>query len=107
MDDQRQEYYRRKNWSSMILYNCGHPANAALTVEMVNHAAGGFLHAFSWLADGLIGGVPEKWNWLEGWSSPQMDPGIVHMTRGIPTMAGYETIPYADEWRSYLAVARR
>ena len=102
MDHQRQEYYLRKNWSSMILYNCGHPANAALTVDMVNHSTGGFLHAFSWLADDLIGGVPETWNWLEGWSSPDLDPKIVHMTRGIPTMAGYENIPFAGEWRSYL-----
>ena len=102
MDHQRQDHYRRKNWSSMILYNCGHPANAALTVEKVNHSTGGDLHAFSWLADELIGGVPESWNWLEGWSSPDIDPKIVHMTRGIPTMAGFENIPYADEWRAYL-----
>jgi hypothetical protein len=32
-----------------------------------------------------------------------MDPKVVHMTRGIPTMAGYENIPYADEWRAHLA----
>jgi hypothetical protein len=85
MDQQRQELYRRKNWSSMILYNCAHPANAALTPEMVNHSTGGFLHAFSWLDDDLIGGLPETWNWLEGWSSPALDPHIVHMTRGRAT----------------------
>jgi hypothetical protein len=103
MDRQRQEHYRRKNWSSMILYNCSHPANAALTPHMVNHSTGGFLHAFGWLSDNLIGGLPETWNWLEGWSPPGMDPKVVHMTRGIPTMTGYENIPYADEWCAYLA----
>ena len=107
MDHQRQELYRRKNWSSMILYNCAHPANAALTPHMVNHSAGGFLHAFSWLADDQIGAVPETWNWLEGWSAPDIDPKIVHMTRGIPTMQGYEAIPYADEWRACLDAATR
>jgi len=105
MDQQRQEPYPRKNWSSMILYNCGHPANRALTADMVNHSTGRFLHAFGWLTDDLIGGVPETWNWLEGWSPADMDPKIVHMTRGVPTMAGYENIPYADEWRSYLQQA--
>ncbi|MFT5438413.1 MAG: hypothetical protein ACI9MJ_000272 [Alphaproteobacteria bacterium] len=45
-------------------------------------------------------------NWLEGWSSPDIDPKIVHMTRGIPTMAGFENIPYADEWRAYLTPRR-
>jgi hypothetical protein len=102
MDGQRQELYFRKNWSSMILWNCSHPANAKLTVEMVNNSPGSFLHAFKWLEDEQIGALPEGWNWLDGWSSPEIDPEIVHMTRGIPTMKGYEDIPYADEWRSYL-----
>lgn len=106
MDQQAQQLYFRKNWSSMILYNCGHPANAALTTQVVNHSRGGYLHAFGWLADDLIGGIPETWNWLEGWSPSDINPKIVHMTRGIPTMPGYENIPYADEWRAYLADAR-
>jgi len=103
MDGQRQERYFRKNWSSLILWNCGHPANAALTREEVNHRPGSFLHGFQWLEDDQIGSVPEQWNWLEGWSSPEITPSAVHMTRGVPTMPGYEDIPYADEWRSYLA----
>jgi hypothetical protein len=102
MDGQRQERYGRKNWSSLMLWNCGHPANAALRPEVVNFSSGAFLHGFQWLADDLIGGLPECWNWLEGWSPATIEPRIVHMTRGIPTMAGYEDIPYADEWRAYL-----
>lgn len=103
MDGQRQELYRRKNWSSLILWNCRHPANSALTRKEVNHRPGSFLHGFKWLDDELIGGLPEQWNWLEGWSSPDITPCAVHMTRGVPTMRGYEDIPFADEWRSYLA----
>jgi len=106
MDGQRQERYFRKNWSSMILWNCGHVANAALTCEEVNHRPGSFLHGFKWLEDDQIGGVPEPWNWLEGWSSPEITPSAVHMTRGVPTMPGYENIPYADEWRSYLTAGQ-
>lgn len=102
MDGQQQLRYFRKNWSSLVLWNCGHPANAALTAEKVNHEAGSYLHGFRWLDDDLIGGLPECWNWLEGWSSPEIEPRVVHMTRGIPTMEGYENIPYADEWRAYL-----
>jgi hypothetical protein len=32
-----QALYPRKNWSSCFLINCGHPANAACTLEMLNH----------------------------------------------------------------------
>ena len=102
MDGQRQERYLRKNWSSLILWNCGHPANAAITAEVVNHQPGSFLHGFRWLDDDLIGTLPECWNWLEGWSSPDITPRVVHMTRGIPTMEGYQDIPFADEWRRFL-----
>lgn len=105
MDGQRQQRYSRKNWSSLILWNCGHPANASLTRETVNHRPGSYLHGFQWLTDDLIGAVPERWNWLEGWSSPEITPAAVHMTRGVPTMKGYENIAYADEWRAFLCPA--
>ena len=36
MDGQRQTVYPRKNWSSMMLVNCSHPANKELTKELVN-----------------------------------------------------------------------
>ncbi len=107
MDGQMQQRYHRKNWSSLILWNCGHPANAQMTTETVNNQPGSFLHGFQWLDEDLIGGLPEKWNWLEGWSSPDINPSIVHMTRGIPTMEGYENIPYADEWRAYLQSTKK
>jgi hypothetical protein len=105
MDGQKQERYTRKNWSSLILWNCGHPANAALTREAVNHRPGSHLHGFGWLADGQIGGLPEEWNWLEGWSSSEITPSAVHMTRGVPTMKGYEDVAYAEEWRAFLCPA--
>lgn len=102
MDGQAQQRYFRKNWSSLVLWNCGHPANARLSPDEVNRRPGGWLHAFQWLDDKLIGALPERWNWLEGWSDPAIRPAAVHMTRGIPIMKGYESIPYADEWRAYL-----
>ena len=36
MDGCKQMPYPRKNWSSMILWNCGHPANADLTHGVIN-----------------------------------------------------------------------
>lgn len=102
MDGQFQQAYARKNWSSVMLFNCDHPANQRLTVELVNVMPGRDLHRFCWLEDHEIGFLPPEWNWLVGVSPEVDDPAIVHFTLGIPTMRGYEGQPYADEWRSCL-----
>jgi len=102
MDGQIQQPYFRKNWSSLVLWNCGHPSNRKVTPKFVNFMPGSFLHGFKWLKDSDIGGLPEYWNWLEGHSSPAIEPRAVHFTRGVPSMPGYEHVPYADEWREVL-----
>ncbi|MEJ6845094.1 hypothetical protein V3589_02575 [Sinorhizobium fredii] len=102
MDGQLQTRYARKNWSSVMVFNCGHPANRALTPELVNSVPGRDLHAFCWLKDEEIGSLDQSWNYLVGHSSPEITPDIVHFTDGIPSMAGYEACEYADEWRAEL-----
>ena len=97
MDGQIQLAYPRKNWSSLVLWNCLHPAHAVLP-ELVNTWAGRRLHGFEWLDDELIGALPEAWNWLEGHSSPALDPKAVHFTRGTPDLPGYGQVAYAGEW---------
>ena len=98
MDGERQEHYFRKNWSSFILWNCSHPSNARLTVEMANTKPGGWLHAFQWLKPHEIGELPEAWNWLEGSSPSEIHPKVVHFTRGGPWFEEYEQVAYAREW---------
>lgn len=99
MDGQAQTRYARKNWSSVMLFNCSHPANQALTVDLVNSVPGRDLHRFCWLDDALIGALPARWNLLVGHSAYDNDAAIVHFTSGLPNMAGYEDVPYAGEWR--------
>lgn len=103
MDGQIQTSYLRKNWSSVMLLNCAHPANRALTVGLVNAIPGRDLHRFCWLTDDLIGQLPARWNLLVGHSAYDEQAALVHFTSGTPDMAGYERQPYADEWR---AIAR-
>lgn len=101
MDGQAQQPYLRKNWSSLVLWNCGHKANMRLTPAAVNSEPGQWLHAFSWLEDSEIGELPLAWNWLSGVSGPLPDealPCAVHFTLGVPTMPGHEASPYADLW---------
>lgn len=102
MDGQIQTAYARKNWSSVMVFNCDHPANRALTLDLINTAPGRDLHRFCWLKDDLIGELDAAWNFLVGHSDPAIEPKIVHFTSGLPDMAGYEGVPYADEWRAEL-----
>lgn len=97
MDGQKQEPYPRKNWSSLILWNCSHEANRSLTRNAVNGEDGSWLHGFKWLKDEQIGSLPERWNWLEGHSTSN-DPGAVHYTRGGPWWSDYQHVPFADQW---------
>ncbi len=100
MDGKPQSVYPRKNWSSLVAYNCGHPANATLSVEAVNARTGAYLHRFQWLDDDLIGALDETWNWLEGWSQKPKSgaPNVVHYTRGGPWFENWQDVDYAKEW---------
>jgi lipopolysaccharide biosynthesis glycosyltransferase len=103
MDGQAQTRYARKNWSSVMLFNVDHPANARLTVDLINTVPGRDLHRFCWLRDDEIGELDQSWNWLVGHSDPSIEPDIVHFTGGTPDMPGYEACAFADEWRAHLA----
>ncbi|MFQ5954704.1 MAG: hypothetical protein ACE5JZ_06555 [Kiloniellales bacterium] len=98
MDGVRQTVYQRKNWSSLMAFNLWR--NKALTKYCVNNMSKEWLHRLLWLKDEEIGGLPEAWNWLEGYSDPAVKPNLVHFTRGTPDFPGYEDAAYADEWRS-------
>ena len=100
MDGQQQTIYPRKNWSSFIVYNCEHPSNKKLTVDLVNSETGSFLHQFKWLSDDEIGSLDERWNWLEGWTSDKNNnkPYAVHYTRGGPWFDEWQDVEFADEW---------
>lgn len=102
MDGQVQTKYTRKNWSSVMIFNCDHPANRALTLEMINSLPGRDLHRFCWLADDEIGELPAEYNYLVGHTRSIVNPKIVHFTSGTPDMPGYENCEYADEWREQL-----
>ena len=103
MDACIQHQYPRKNWSSMVLWNCGHPANKYLVPEAVNAESGQFLHGFQWIRDHYIGEISHEWNWLVNWHSESKDgrPKALHFTEGGPWMTKYKNCEYADLWNSY------
>ena len=105
MDNKPQHNYLRKNWSSFMLFNCGHEAIKRLTPELVNRSTGMYLHQFEWLDDYLIGELPITYNYLEGWydRNDEPNPVAVHFTRGGPWFKDWANVEYAEEW---MAVAK-
>jgi hypothetical protein len=97
-----QTVYPRKNWSSLMLFNCEHPAVRALTPEVVNRESGAFLHRMQWADDADIGSLPVEWNWLEGWNEKpaQGTPKVVHFTRGGPWFEQWQDVDYGELWRA-------
>ena len=107
MDGKEQHHYNRKNWSSLMMFNCGHSENRKLTPEVVNTQTGRWLHSFGWLPDkeADIGRIPEEWNWLDSHSPEDMDAKNVHFTTGGPWFKDWRPRgaiegKYAVEWCS-------
>jgi hypothetical protein len=100
-----QQAYPRKNWSSVMLFNCGHPSNRALTTDVLNTWPGRDLHAFRWLRDDEIGALPARWNHLVGVNPPDENPALVHYTLGTPDLEGNQGVPFAQEWHLTARIA--
>ena len=94
----KNENYPRKNWSSVILWNCGNHPNRKLTPEFIEKATGAELHRFSWIDDARIGELPREWNWLPDEYGPNDNAKLLHYTLGTPCFHEFATTPQADEW---------
>jgi len=102
LDGQKQTLYPRKNWSSVVLWNCEHPKNKLITPELINHVSPMYLHRFMWLEDHEIGTFSHEWNWLVDWycEPKDGDPKFLHYTEGGPYFQNYQKCGYADLWRN-------
>ena len=91
--------YPRKNWSSVVLWDCAHPSNRAVTSDFVNKAEPLALHRFTWLKDEEIGELDVRWNWLVGeYDEAPSDVKNVHWTIGGPYFHEYKDAEFAQEW---------
>lgn len=91
--------YPRKNWSSMILWNCGYAGHRQLTPEYINQTPGKDLHRFCWLKDERIGNLPKDWNVLIGEHNQSDEVKLAHYTNGIVGFSHYKDAEYSKEWR--------
>ena len=92
------ENYPRKNWSSVILWNCEHPKHKILTPEFIASQTGKYLHRFSWLDDSDIGELPKEWNWLAIEYPENKNAKLIHYTLGTPCFKEYKNTEMADIW---------
>ena len=94
----KNENYPRKNWSSVILWNCSNHPNKRLTPEFIEKSTGAELHRFTWIADERIGELPKEWNWLPDEFGPNLNAKLLHYTLGTPCFHEFATTPQGDEW---------
>lgn len=94
----KNEDYPRKNWSSVILFNCGHHKNKLLTPEYIKNSTGAHLHRFAWLEDSEIGSIKPTWNWLSMEMPHNHNAKIIHYTIGAPCFEEYQDCDFSQQW---------
>lgn len=102
----KNQNYPRKNWSSVVLWNCGHPKHAQLLPQFVMNQSGSFLHRFSWLDDADIGALPPEWNWLTTEYEDNPQAKLLHYTLGTPCFQDYWGAPMAEHWHQVHAATQ-
>jgi hypothetical protein len=93
---QRNEDYTCKNWSSLMLINCGNAVWRRPEYKDLLDGPAGLLHRFSFLEDERIGELPKAWNHLVSEYDHDPDAKIAHFTIGIPPF--YPNCDYSAEW---------
>jgi hypothetical protein len=93
--------YPSKNWSSVILWNCGHIAHFHAKKEIkraIKKGDGKYLHRFGWLQEHQIGSLPAEWNWLADEYGENPKAKLIHWTAGYPGFKHYENAPMSQHW---------
>jgi hypothetical protein len=94
----KNQNYPRKNWSSLVVFNCQHPANRVLTPKFIQEHDGTFLHRFQWLQDDEIGELDSTWNYLAIEYKPRKDAKLIHYTLGTPCLIDFKDAEMSEIW---------
>lgn len=93
--------YERKNWSSVVLWNCAHPGNRLLDEAYIRETSPQVLHRFKWLTDSDIGELSAGWNYLVGEQAPS-SAHLYHYTLGVPGIKHYANDHASWKWHQAL-----
>lgn len=108
MDGLKQEWYPRKNWSSLMIFNCGHKDCKNLDISNVKIKSPKWLHRMEWTTDDNISEISKSYNYLLGYYDDIEEPNAIHLTDGGPWHKDWynNKIPYNKkyeiEWLKYL-----
>jgi lipopolysaccharide biosynthesis glycosyltransferase len=100
------EDYPRKNWSSVIVWDCQSYPNRRLTPDFVQKQPGSFLHRFSWIDNDRIQALPPEWNWLPDELGENTEAKLLHYTLGTPCFHEFADTIQAAEWHSEHGLAQ-
>ena len=98
------EDYPRKNWSSVIVWDCQSYPNRRLTPDFVQKQPGSFLHRFAWIDDDRIQALPPEWNWLPDELGENTQAKLLHYTLGTPCFREFADTTQAAEWHKERAL---
>lgn len=98
--------YPRKNWASLMLINCEHPAWSAMTPEYIASYAEAptALLGLNWVPDSCIGSLPDAWNRIVDEGQEVEGASLLHWTAGIPAFKHYAQAKGADLWHAQHAL---
>ena len=102
MNGKPQEFYPRKNWSSLMLFNCSHNSTKNLNPETVSKESPQWLHRMKWCNDHEIGEIDKSYNYLIGYYNDRNKVNAYHFTDGGPWYLEYENVENGDKWLDYL-----
>lgn len=99
-----QEWYPRKNWSSLMLFNCS--KCKILTPEVINYETPKYLHRLEWCNDKNIISINKSYNYLVGYYNDLQIKNIkaLHYTDGGPWHPGYENTEFSKNWLEYITL---
>ena len=101
MDGKKQEWYPKKNWSSLMLFNCSHPSIKNLNINNINTKSPQWLHRMEWCKEEEIGEIDKKYNYLVGYYNDNKYKAL-HYTDGGPWYLNFKNCEFSNEWLNYL-----
>lgn len=98
--DKPQHCYPRKNWSSLVLWNCSHSDLTNITAKDVSERPASWLHKFEFVPPPTVHSLDIEWNWLVGWYHESQDgvPRALNFTEGGPWLANHQNCKYGWHW---------
>ena len=96
---EKQIPYKKKNWSSFMLFN--NAKCKILTPKLVSKAHGLYLHQFKWTKEKFIGSLPKNWNILVGEQKFPKKINALHYTLGGPYFKKHSKCEGSRYWFKY------